>query len=329
MRNPQRVFFSAAAVLAGTLAIGLQTGTAWAAGNGHGNFGQPAADQPPGNNGTVKIDEYSMDPGQDDDPHVSCDFSVSFYAYDGGPQTATITVTPVAPTAGGHSYSASTSWNVGNRTSGSQFDRNVTVTGSDLASALAGVTPQAQQGYHLRLEVEVTGSQGSDDKYKVFWLQPCGPLTASGSGSGSGTDSGSGSGSGPGSGSGSGTLSQGSTSGTGSGSGTPSQGATATGGTISAGDSLSPETPAPASVPASSHAVGSAPAVGAAVPAAASRAASVGAAPAGNGYRSGGFLAFTGFDLVGMSAAGLGLIGAGTFIILRQRRKDRLPAGQI
>ncbi|HET9733019.1 MAG TPA: hypothetical protein VFP54_10130, partial [Acidimicrobiales bacterium] len=114
-----------------------------------------------------------MDAGTDQDAHVACGFSISFYGYDTGTQTAGISITPVAPTAGTHTYSTTTSWTTATRTGGSQWDANVPVTGGDLASTLAGVTAQPQQGYHLRLEVEVTGSRGSDDKYKVFWMQPC------------------------------------------------------------------------------------------------------------------------------------------------------------
>ncbi|HET6966433.1 MAG TPA: hypothetical protein VFH58_16795 [Acidimicrobiales bacterium] len=318
MRNHQRVFFSAAALMAGTLTLALPAATAWAAGNGGGTSAAKGANQPPGNNGTVKIDEYSMDPGQDNDPHVSCDFSVSFYGYDGGPQTASLTVTPVAPTSGGHSYSTSTSWNVGTRTSGSQFDRNVTISASELAPALAGVSPQAQQGYHLRLEVEVTGSQGSDDKYKVFWLQPCGPVNSPGSDTTTSTTS-------------STTVARDVTPPT----------TLPTRGTSGGGNDSPPTTTAvtvPAAVAASQQAAsqqaatstaqsagvtrtgGSTP-LGSDIPAATSSR----AVALGQGNRAGGSLAFTGSNVAGMSAAGLGLIGAGTLLTLRSRRKGRPP----
>ena len=34
------------------------------------------------------------------------------------------------------------------------------------------MTP-SQQGFHVKLTVHVTGSQGSDAKHKVFWIEPC------------------------------------------------------------------------------------------------------------------------------------------------------------
>ena len=64
------------------------------------------------------------------------------------------------------------SWNIGTRTNGDQLDASYTVSGSQLASVLSSATPVAQ-GYHLRVEVEVTGSQGSDDKFHMLWIAPC------------------------------------------------------------------------------------------------------------------------------------------------------------
>src|SRR5437762_14131783 len=41
---------------------------------------------PPGNNGTVKIDEFPADGGNGNDPHVDCPFSVNFSGHDAGGQ---------------------------------------------------------------------------------------------------------------------------------------------------------------------------------------------------------------------------------------------------
>jgi len=50
----------------------------------------------------------------------------------------------------------------------------------DLSAGLAGVTPHPQQGIHLTLTVHADGSQGSDTKFKVFWVEGCGsPTTTS------------------------------------------------------------------------------------------------------------------------------------------------------
>ena len=142
---------------------------------GRGTSPSGAGNTPPGNNGHIQIDEFAMDPGNDNDPHVTCDFSVSFFGYDGGPQQATILVTPWAPTSGGHPATfGPVSWNVGTRTNGNQFDTNYPISWTQLAPVLSGVIPAAQ-GYHLRVEVEVTGSRGSDDKFHMLWLAPCAP----------------------------------------------------------------------------------------------------------------------------------------------------------
>ena len=57
--------------LAVVLAVGL-SGAAWAGSN------------PPGNNGTVKIDDEPFDSGPDNDPHVGCFFQVDFSGFDKG-----------------------------------------------------------------------------------------------------------------------------------------------------------------------------------------------------------------------------------------------------
>lgn len=162
-----------------------------AGGNGNAGPGGGSAstsgggNAPPGNNGTIKIDEFTMDPGNDNDTHLPCGgFSVSFFGYDGGSaaHTGVIYVTPWAPTSGGTkgTFGPFTVTPAGwTRTSGNQFDANYTVSWTQLAPLFAGVAPAAQ-GYHVRIEVEVTGSQGADDKFKMAWLTPCAPLPTPG-----------------------------------------------------------------------------------------------------------------------------------------------------
>ena len=305
--------FSAAALTATTLSL-IAAPAAFAQGNG-GNA-------PPGNNGTVKIDAYVMDAGHDNDPHVTCDFSVNFYGYDGGPQQASIDIRPVAPTGSNQSFTTSTKWNTGIRTGGGQFDQTVPITISQLHSALSGVNPRAQQGYHLRLEVEVTGSHGSDDKYKTFWLAPCSnnATTSSSTGSiGNGIHSAAPSHS---------TVKAGTTASTTGVSSTPTAilGA-ATGSTAGllaaaaasargAVTSLSRAQAASAITPAS------------ALPASPVRSISArsvsGQSRAARGASSGS-LAFTGADLEGLAGAGLGLIGFGALVVLRTRRNRTSP----
>jgi hypothetical protein len=127
---------------------------------------------PPGNNGTIKIDEFVMDGGLGNDPHVACGFSVSFFGYDTGAQDATILISPWEPTRGGKPFTTPTSWVTAMRSGGNQFDANVQIRAEQLAAAFAGIAPAAQ-GLHVRVEVHVTGSQGADTKFKMLWVEPC------------------------------------------------------------------------------------------------------------------------------------------------------------
>ena len=57
-----------------------------------------AAPNPPGNNGTIKIDDTPFDDAPDNQPHVGCSFQVDFYGYDEGDLEATVTFEAHPPT---------------------------------------------------------------------------------------------------------------------------------------------------------------------------------------------------------------------------------------
>jgi len=121
---------------------------------------------PPGANGTIKIDALPFDDGMQNEPHVDCMFRVKFFNFD-DPETATLVFTsqqqPLKgkdlllphPTAVIH-----TNGTVG-PFSASQFD-------------FTGITPQPNQGFHVKLTV--TTDRGTT-KHKVFWIKPCGTAT--------------------------------------------------------------------------------------------------------------------------------------------------------
>jgi hypothetical protein len=46
--------------------------------------GQAGAQDPPGNNGTVKIDDVPFDDHPNNEPHVGCVFQVDWYGFDEG-----------------------------------------------------------------------------------------------------------------------------------------------------------------------------------------------------------------------------------------------------
>jgi hypothetical protein len=305
--------FGAAGIVVSSLTLGIGGTPAWASGQGGSHSANSG--RPPGNNGTVKIDEYSMDPGQDNDPHVTCDFSVNFFGYDSGSQSASITITPVAPTPGSGTYQATTSWNVGTRTSGNQFDQTFQVSQSAISSALVGVTPQPQQGYHLRLEVEVTGSKGSDDKYKVFWLAPCATSPTGDTTTTTTTKS----------------TKDSITTTTAPATTTTVESDTTTGGTTSGGSGTSSTAARSTTLVTGAVAAGRSSAT--TPPAVADSAAAIGlqaaaggrslsrAVPVAGAGTTPGRLAFTGSDIAGLSAAGFGLIAAGGLLTVRWRRR--------
>ena len=58
-----------------------------------------APPNPPGNNGTVKVDGLDFDDHPNNQPHVGCTFQIDFYGYDEGDLNATVTFEDQAPTA--------------------------------------------------------------------------------------------------------------------------------------------------------------------------------------------------------------------------------------
>src|SRR3954447_7947201 len=127
-------------------------------------------DAPPGNNGTIKIDNVAMDDGNENVPHPGCTFVVDLFGYDVGTRTATLDFEGQEPTGGGELLVDTFTFDVQSRDSGNQLDASRTV---DLTSALAGIEPHPQQGWHVMLTVHVDGAQGADVKHKVFWVSEC------------------------------------------------------------------------------------------------------------------------------------------------------------
>ncbi len=129
-----------------------------------------------GNNGTVKIDGWTLDHGTGNgapnrnEPHLDCDFDVEWYNYDAS-VTSTITFEMQAPTAdvglGG-------------------YDHDIVLDDDDASGAdaagLDGVqhytldftgAPHPQHGYHVKITVNTPISNGADVKHKVFWVEGC------------------------------------------------------------------------------------------------------------------------------------------------------------
>ncbi len=142
-----------------------------------GAKGQGGGAAPPGNNGTIKVDQAPLTSGAGanhaNHSHVTCQLALSFFGFDSGTDYATVqfsamppsgSFTPVPVTSGPTAFS----FVVSRRAGGGQLDTSQAYT-----LDVSGLKAQSKQGYHIRVVTHVTYSQGSDVKQKVFWYEPC------------------------------------------------------------------------------------------------------------------------------------------------------------
>lgn len=137
-----------------------------------------ASADPPGNNGTVKINSQDVDSSDDisNNPHVPCDFQVEFFGFDKD-QTATITFTIHPPSGDGDVLLSETKTVSDDGAGGGLNDVDEVFKYSGTTFGLNRFTAQPQQGYHVKLTVESAGLPGGK-KHKVFWLK-CAPASPS------------------------------------------------------------------------------------------------------------------------------------------------------
>jgi hypothetical protein len=136
-----------------------------------------ATPNPPGNNGTIKLDDTPFDRAPDNEPYVGCSFQVDFYGYDQGDLDAEVTFEAQPPTLrpGGDQVLLTDTVFIGeddNAGSGSQAGLDATRT---YRLDFSGVTPHPAQGFHVKLTINAEGSRGADVKHKVFWVTGCAP----------------------------------------------------------------------------------------------------------------------------------------------------------
>jgi hypothetical protein len=132
---------------------------------------------PPGNNGTIKIDGVAFDDVPNNEPHVGCTFQVDFYGYDQGDLFATVNFLDWSPT---QDAGLSVTSGQGNPSTvfigGDDNSGGGSTAGLDASEtytlAFTG-TPHSQQGFHVKLVINAQGSQGADTKSKVFWVSGC------------------------------------------------------------------------------------------------------------------------------------------------------------
>jgi hypothetical protein len=129
---------------------------------------------PPGNNGTVKIERDGPDnPNKANEPHVDgCILWLKYYGFDQG-QTADITFTSQAPsTPAGKVLLADKGVKISDTPAGGGQDQDYVIA-YNLTSAVQGLKAQPKQGYHIKLSSDTNGAPGGA-KHKVFWIK-CAP----------------------------------------------------------------------------------------------------------------------------------------------------------
>jgi hypothetical protein len=147
-----------------------------------------AAPNPPGNNGTIKVDREPFDNAPNNEPHVGCTFQVDFYGFDKGDLHAKATFVAHPPT-GERQVLLTDNVFIGedsNSGGGSEAGLDASKT---YTLDLSGITPHPKQGVHVKLTIHAQGSQGADTKHKVFWVKPCqaaATTTTTGGGAGGG-----------------------------------------------------------------------------------------------------------------------------------------------
>ena len=135
---------------------------------------QGFAEDPPGNNGTVKIDGIPFDQYPNNEPHVGCIFEVDFYGYDEGDLFAKVRFKVWPPTGDmveltrDRVFIGEDPNDGGGSLAGLDAEREY-----DLAPFLKSYMAHPEQGYHIKLFVNAEGSQGSDKKHKTFWVSEC------------------------------------------------------------------------------------------------------------------------------------------------------------
>jgi hypothetical protein len=131
-----------------------------------------AAPNPPGNNGTIKVDDLPFDDAPNNEPHVGCSFQIDFYGFDQGDLFADVTFESHPPT-GPVQVLLTDEVFIGeddNAGGGSQAGLDASKT---YTLDFTGIQPHPNQGFHVKLTIHADGSQGADTKHKVFWVTGC------------------------------------------------------------------------------------------------------------------------------------------------------------
>ena len=131
-----------------------------------------AAPNPPGNNGTVKVDREPFDDAPNNEPHVGCTFQVDFYGYDEGDLDAVVTFEAHPPTGPVQVLLTDTVFIGEDDNSGGGSEAGLDAS-ETYTLDFGTIEPHPNQGFHVKLTVNAEGSQGADVKHKVFWVTGC------------------------------------------------------------------------------------------------------------------------------------------------------------
>ncbi|MFU8876336.1 hypothetical protein [Micromonospora sp. SL4-19] len=165
MRQRRQVARAALTAAAATAMLGLAA-PAWATGNPH---------NPPGDNGTVKIDGVPFSDKVDNQPHVTCEFELEFFNFDKN-QKANLTLWAQPPSSTPKDKIVWSRQNVlisNDPASGAENDHDEVIRLSANDLDLTGLKLHEKQGYHIKLDVDLIGGKSANGKHKVFWLKPC------------------------------------------------------------------------------------------------------------------------------------------------------------
>ncbi|MDX6197313.1 MAG: hypothetical protein QOJ79_464 [Actinomycetota bacterium] len=140
----------------------------------HGSAGQTDGHNPPGNNGTIKIDYPApADSGNANRPHPGCAFQLRMFGFDDD-QYGTVTFVGQAPTKLG-TLLTQTHVLLSDDSAGGGKDVDAVYSYTASQLGLVG-QPQAKQGWHVKVSVDADNAPGGA-KHKVFWLS-CPATTA-------------------------------------------------------------------------------------------------------------------------------------------------------
>ena len=130
-----------------------------------------------GNNGTVKIDGWTLDHGagggapNSNEPHVDCSFDVEWYNYD-AQVASTVTFEMQAPSQDVGLSGTDPAEVLLDDDDASGADAEGLDAVQPYTLAFDG-EPHPEHGYHVKLTVSTPGSNGADVKHKVFWVEGC------------------------------------------------------------------------------------------------------------------------------------------------------------